>query len=100
MNADVAKKPDTTAPLVSRVTPGLAFVLGYQRDWLRHDFVAGLSVAAVALPTAIAYALLERASVIHSLGEDAIFPTLEAAALACQSQKLPPIPDSNIPSRS
>src|SRR5688572_24265036 len=31
-------------------------LLGYQREWLRHDLVAGLSVAAVALPTAVAYA--------------------------------------------
>ena len=31
-------------------------LLGYRRDWLRHDLVAGLSVAAVALPTAVAYA--------------------------------------------
>lgn len=31
---------------------------GYQRDWLRYDLGAGLSVAAVALPTAIAYAQL------------------------------------------
>ena len=50
------RSSQTPAPLVSRVAPGLAFLLGYQRDWLRHDLVAGLSVAAVALPTAIAYA--------------------------------------------
>jgi high affinity sulfate transporter 1 len=31
---------------------------GYQRAWLRADVAAGLSVAAVALPTAIAYAQL------------------------------------------
>ena len=42
--------------LVARVAPGLAMILGYQRRWLRYDLVAGLSVAAVALPTAIAYA--------------------------------------------
>ncbi|MCI0361288.1 MAG: sulfate permease [Planctomycetaceae bacterium] len=56
MNADVATSPDARAPLVARVAPGLATLLGYRRDWLRHDVVAGLSVAAVALPTAIAYA--------------------------------------------
>src|SRR6201996_3917231 len=39
-----------------RVAPGLRNLLGYQREWLRHDAVAGVSVAAVALPTAIAYA--------------------------------------------
>jgi MFS superfamily sulfate permease-like transporter len=31
---------------------------GYRREWLRDDVAAGLSVAAVALPTAIAYAQL------------------------------------------
>ncbi len=31
-------------------------LLGYRREWLRHDLMAGLSVAAVALPTAVAYA--------------------------------------------
>src|SRR4029453_6852991 len=31
---------------------------GYQSEWLRYDAAAGLSVAAVALPTAIAYAQL------------------------------------------
>ena len=31
---------------------------GYRREWLRFDVGAGLSVAAVALPTAIAYAQL------------------------------------------
>ena len=30
----------------------------YRREWLRDDVAAGLSVAAVALPTAIAYAQL------------------------------------------
>jgi hypothetical protein len=41
-----------------RVAPGLQNLLGYRREWLRHDAVAGVSVAAVALPTAIAYAEL------------------------------------------
>jgi len=42
-------------PSVLRVTPGLRNLLGYRREWLRHDAVAGVSVA---LPTAIAYAEL------------------------------------------
>ena len=41
-----------------RVAPGLRNLLEYRREWLRHDAVAGVSVAAVALPTAIAYAEL------------------------------------------
>ncbi len=43
---------------VSRIAPGLAMLRGYQLGWLRYDVAAGLSVAAVALPIAIAYAQL------------------------------------------
>ena len=43
-------------PLVFRIAPGLRQLFGYELEWLRHDVVAGVSVAAVALPTAIAYA--------------------------------------------
>ena len=45
-------------PLAFRIAPGLELVRTYRREWLRHDLVAGVSVAAVALPTAIAYAQL------------------------------------------
>lgn len=45
-------------PLVFRFTPGLKLFSAYRREWLRHDLMAGVSVAAVALPTAIAYAQL------------------------------------------
>ena len=50
--------PSKDVPLVLRAAPGLANLLAYRREWLRHDAVAGVSVAAVALPTAIAYAQL------------------------------------------
>ncbi len=40
----------------SRPAPGWRQLRAYQRDWLPHDLAAGVSVAAVALPTAIAYA--------------------------------------------
>ena len=43
---------------VSRFLPGLRQLLGYRREWLGPDVVAGVSVAAVAIPTAIAYAQL------------------------------------------
>ncbi|MBR1266389.1 hypothetical protein JQ629_02595 [Bradyrhizobium sp. AUGA SZCCT0222] len=35
--------------------PILAQLLDYRRPWLKLDFAAGLSVAAVSLPSAIAY---------------------------------------------
>src|SRR4029434_5334817 len=41
---------------ITRFLPGLKNLLGYRREWLRHDLMAGVSVAAVAVPTAIAYA--------------------------------------------
>jgi high affinity sulfate transporter 1 len=43
---------------LARIAPGLNNLLQYQRGDLRHDLVAGLSVAAVALPVGVAYAQL------------------------------------------
>jgi MFS superfamily sulfate permease-like transporter len=44
--------------MLARIAPGLAVLRGYKIEWLRYDVAAGLSVAAVALPIAIAYAQL------------------------------------------
>jgi high affinity sulfate transporter 1 len=43
---------------ISRVAPGLASLLTYDRNNLHDDLIAGLSVAAVALPVGVAYAEL------------------------------------------
>lgn len=43
---------------LARVAPGLAALLQYRRGYLKDDLRAGLSVAAVALPVAVAYAEL------------------------------------------
>jgi high affinity sulfate transporter 1 len=43
---------------LARVAPGLPALLQYRRADLPHDLVAGLSVAAVALPVGVAYAQL------------------------------------------
>ena len=44
---------------LARIAPGLSALLGYRfPDDFRHDAVAGISVAAVALPVSIAYAEL------------------------------------------
>ena len=45
-------------PSLVSFMPGLAQMLQYEKQWLRDDVRAGLSVAAVALPVAIAYAQL------------------------------------------
>src|SRR5215467_13459942 len=58
----MARRPkkvwDDWNAVIGRVAPGLRQLLDYRREWLRSDLVAGLSVAAVAVPTAIAYAQL------------------------------------------
>ncbi len=46
------------APTLARVVPAIGSLRGYSFDTLRHDLVAGLSVAAVAVPQAISYALV------------------------------------------
>src|SRR5215831_10294727 len=44
---------------LARIAPGLSALSGYRfSDDFRHDAIAGLSVAAVALPVSIAYAQL------------------------------------------
>jgi len=44
---------------LARIAPGLSALLNYRfTDDFRHDAMAGLSVAAVALPVSIAYAQL------------------------------------------
>lgn len=40
---------------LSRWLPGLANLLHYRQEWFRHDLQAGLSVAAIQIPIAIAY---------------------------------------------
>ncbi|MFZ1875179.1 MAG: SulP family inorganic anion transporter [Chania sp.] len=52
---------------VQNLTPGLMNLLAYERSWLKPDIRAGLSVAAVALPVAIAYAELAGVSAIVGL---------------------------------
>jgi high affinity sulfate transporter 1 len=49
----------TPAPLLLRIAPGLKAILGYRfREDFRHDALAGVCVASVAVPVAIAYAQL------------------------------------------
>lgn len=43
---------------IARFAPGLANLVDYRQEWFRHDLVAGLSVGAVAIPIALAYAEL------------------------------------------
>jgi high affinity sulfate transporter 1 len=55
-DSDVASAAQTGR--LSRIMPGLPALIGYRRADLPHDLIAGLSVAAVALPVGVAYAQL------------------------------------------
>lgn len=74
------------------LTPGLTHLLGYQRSWLKPDIRAGLSVAAVALPVAIAYAELAGVSPVVGL-YSCILPMV-AYALFGSSRQLIVGPDA------
>ena len=58
MHSDTHVTQIIRASLVERIAPGLATLLQYKRSDLPHDILAGLSVAAVALPVGVAYAEL------------------------------------------
>jgi high affinity sulfate transporter 1 len=40
------------------IAPILDWLFGYQKEWLRHDVIAGLSAAAVVIPKTMAYATI------------------------------------------
>jgi MFS superfamily sulfate permease-like transporter len=77
--------------LFYRLAPGLELWGAYQRGWLRHDLIAGVSVAAVALPTAIAYAQIIGLEPVAGLY--AAIPALLAYALFGTSRHLIVNPD-------
>lgn len=77
---------------LGRFFPGLATLLQYRRGHLQYDLVAGLSVAAVALPVGIAYADIARVPAVIGI-YSAIFP-LFAYALFGSSRQLMTGPDA------
>ena len=58
MSADSSLTQSAGATYLGKFAPGLAKLLKYQRSDLPHDLIAGVSVAAVALPVGVAYAQL------------------------------------------
>ena len=78
--------------MIGRFLPGLAALGRYQRSWLRDDLVAGVSVAAVAIPIAIAYSQLAGVPPAHGLYAS-ILP-LVAYALFGSSRQLIMAPDA------
>ncbi|MGI2259112.1 SulP family inorganic anion transporter [Shewanella sp. GXUN23E] len=65
--------------------PGVTNLANYQRDWFRADFTAALSVVAVALPVAIAYAQLTGVSPLMGL-YSCILPMLIYALMGTSRQ--------------
>jgi high affinity sulfate transporter 1 len=72
--------------------PGLAALSRYDRSWLPSDLIAGTSVAAVAVPIAIAYSQLAGVPPVHGLYAS-ILP-LVAYALLGTSRQLILAPDA------
>jgi len=62
-----------TTPAVQRLTP--AWVRGYERAWLRPDVLAGLTLAAVAIPECMGYTSIAQTPIVTGL-YTIIFPTL------------------------
>lgn len=75
----------SAGPWVRRFVPGLATLLGYQRADFRSDCIAGLSVAAVALPVGIAYAEIAGVPSVYGI-YSAILPLLVYALLGSSRQ--------------
>jgi MFS superfamily sulfate permease-like transporter len=40
----------------TRIFPPLTWLAGYRSSWLRHDAIAGVTLAAYAIPVSLAYA--------------------------------------------
>jgi high affinity sulfate transporter 1 len=70
---------------LERVAPGLAALLAYDRSNLRFDLIAGLSVAAVAVPVGIAYAQLAGFSPVVGL-YSSIMPLIVYAVFGTSRQ--------------
>ena len=92
MNGAMSSDRPQRKALLYRIAPGLGQLAAYHCDWLRHDLIAGVSVAAVALPTAIAYA--EIIGLKPVVGLYAAIPALLAYALFGTSRHLIVNPDA------
>ena len=75
-----------------RLFPGLASLLRYDRSWLPNDLLAGISVAAVAVPIAIAYSQIANVPPVNGLYAN-ILP-LVAYAIFGTSRQLILAPDA------
>jgi high affinity sulfate transporter 1 len=76
---------ETSKWKLQRVAPGLAALLNYDRSNFRFDLIAGLSVAAVAVPVGIAYAQLAGFSPVVGL-YSSIMPLIVYAVFGTSRQ--------------
>ena len=83
---------DAPAPRWARFAPGLQVLLHYDRDWLRGDLLAGVTVAAYLIPQVMAYA--EIAGLPPIAGLWAILTPLLVYALLGSSRQLSVGPES------
>jgi high affinity sulfate transporter 1 len=72
--------------------PILSWLPGYPKEWLRYDLVAGLAVAAVALPVAISYSQLAGVPAVYGLYASLL--SLVAYAIFGSSRQLIVAPDA------
>ena len=84
--------PERPKQGIGRLMPGLAALIRYDRAWFRYDVVAGISVAAVALPIAIAYSQLAGVPPVYGLYASLL--PLVAYALFGTSRQLIIAPDA------
>lgn len=77
---------------IEKLLPGLTPIRNYNRSWLGSDLLAGVSVAAVAVPIGIAYSHLAGVPPVHGLYAS-ILP-LVAYALFGSSRQLIMAPDA------
>ncbi|MFC0692803.1 SulP family inorganic anion transporter [Paraburkholderia humisilvae] len=82
----------TVLARLTRLAPGLAAFVHYRREDLRHDIVAGVCVASVALPVGVAYA--ELAGFNPAIGLYSCLWPLVAYALFGTSRQLIVGPDA------
>jgi sulfate permease, SulP family len=80
------EQPENQVDVIgSTWAPGLAQLRGYQRDWLRGDVVAGLTVAAYLIPQVMAYATVAGLSPVVGLWA-ALVPLAVYAVLGSSRQ--------------
>lgn len=92
MDGNTTSNSHKRKAILYRIAPGIGVLASYPRDWLKYDVVAGVSVAAVALPTAIAYAQIIGLDPV--VGIYAAIPSLLAYALFGTSRHLIVNPDA------